>query len=161
MKTWCRRVRYWRNFCPYVKCVCTVLAKIGARKWHLKYSREFRRNKTGWRRGLLRILVGFCLVGICWPCKWWRWRWWCCEKGAGEQTGPVQGWRSTDRVITPCSTANALGTNTTTGKNTQMHPDKNLSKVQLPGIPCHSKRSHVKYDSARWRYFLNSKKWRW
>ena len=34
-----------------------------------------------------------------------------------------------------------------------MHPDKNLSRVQLPGIPCHSKRSHVKYDSVRWRYF--------
>ena len=55
-------------------------------------------------------------------------------RGGGEQTGAVQGWRSTDRVITPCSTANALGTNTTTGKNTKMHPDKNLSRVQLPGI---------------------------
>ena len=48
--------------------------------------------------------------------------------GGVEQTGPVQGWRSTDRVITPCFTPNAASTNTNTGVNTNTNSSNHKNR---------------------------------
>ena len=81
MKTWCRRVRYWRNFCPVSEAKILIVRRgaLSNGHGHGRSVKELQRNAFDEEGQVLRRVGnrGSLLFTNTW--WWWRWSWssWC------------------------------------------------------------------------------------